>query len=248
MDLCFHAVLNLQENQRSVAHHRAQSFQHTVLNPYHRTQLLAYSLHHRTQLLKDNFLHRTQLYSIPLHKFMHICICVTQMGPLPTSRSSHFQNGISHAFPLLVSVRTCKASQRCQAHSCVPKSQKPCCQRLPMSLPKLFTQVNQLHLSMWSICHELSHIGGPLRMLPTQAIVCSCFTSAVQWASLTSGNLQSHSIHHHHHLPSRCQRYWILQGHGVLALMPIYIALVLPRISARCNWHGITESTIHIHL
>lgn len=133
-------------------------------------------------------------------------------------------------------------------YSCVPKSQKPCCQRLPMRLPKLFTQVNQLHLSMWSICHELSHIGGPLRMLPPQAIVCSCFTSAVQWASLTSGNPQSHSIHHHPHLPSHCQRCWILQGHGALALMPIYVALVLPRISAHCNWHGITESTIHIHL
>ena len=39
---CFHTVLNLQENQRSVAHDRKQSFQHTVLNPYHRTQLLAY--------------------------------------------------------------------------------------------------------------------------------------------------------------------------------------------------------------
>ena len=41
------------------------------------------------------------------------------------------------------------------------------------------------------------------------------------------------------HLPPRCQRCWVLQGHGVLALTPIYAALVLPRVSAHCTpaWH-----------
>ena len=49
-------------------------------------------------------------------------------------------------------------------HPCVPESQKPCCQGFSLLRPKLLSQVNQLHLSMWSMCHELSHIGGPLRM------------------------------------------------------------------------------------
>ena len=42
----------------------------------------------------------------------------------------------------------------------------------------------------------------------------------------------SHKVPHHHRLPLYCQRCWVLQGHGVLALMPIYIALVLPSFSA----------------
>ena len=45
---------------------------------------------------------------------------------------------------------------------------------------------------------------------------------------MPSGDLQSHNVYHHHHLPPCCQRCLILQGHGVLALMPIYIVLVLP--------------------
>ena len=37
------------------------------------------------------------------------------------------------------------------------------------------------------------------------------------------------------HLPPRCQRCWVLQGHGVLALMPICVVLVLSSISAHCT-------------
>ena len=36
----------------------------------------------------------------------------------------------------------------------------------PFLFLKLHTQVDQLHLSIWSMCHELSHLGGPLRMSP----------------------------------------------------------------------------------
>ena len=53
--------------------------------------------------------------------------------------------------------------------------QKPFCQGFPLFLPKLLTQVNQLCLSIWSICCELSHIGAPWGCL-LWAIGCSCFT------------------------------------------------------------------------
>ena len=51
--------------------------------------------------------------------------------------------------------------------------------------------------------------------------------------------MQSHNVHHHHHLPPCCQRCWVLQSHGVLALMPVFIALVLPSVFAHCAlaWH-----------
>ena len=61
---------------------------------------------------------------------------------------------------------------------------------------------------------------------------------------MPSGDLQSHNVHHHHlwshnvhhhrHLPPHCLRCWVLQGHGVLTLIPIYAALVLPSVSAYC--------------
>ena len=38
--------------------------------------------------------------------------------------------------------------------------------RFPFLFLKLHTQVDQLHLSIWLMCHELSHVGGPLRMSP----------------------------------------------------------------------------------
>ena len=57
-----------------------------------------------------------------------------------------------------------RTPNRCGVNPCVPKSQEPCCQRFLLLLSKLHTQVNQLHLSVWSICYELSHTGCPLRM------------------------------------------------------------------------------------
>ena len=38
--------------------------------------------------------------------------------------------------------------------------------RFPFLFLKLHTQVDQLHLSIWLMCHELSHVGGPWRMSP----------------------------------------------------------------------------------
>ena len=91
------------------------------------------------------------------------------MGPcrlrLPLG-SSHVQNGISHAVPLFLSVRTHKSPSQVPGPPYVPESQKPSCQGFPLHLPKLLTQVNQLHLTTCSIRRELSHIGGPLRMPP----------------------------------------------------------------------------------
>ena len=48
----------------------------------------------------------------------------------------------------------------------IPDSQKPCCQGFPLPLPKPLTQIDQLHLSVWSIHHDLTHTGGHLRMPP----------------------------------------------------------------------------------
>ena len=59
--------------------------------------------------------------------------------------------------------------------------------------------------------------------------------SAVQWASLPRGDLQSHNVHHQLHFLPHCQRCWVLQGHRVLTLRPIYIALVLLSLSAHCT-------------
>ena len=70
-----------------------------------------------------------RLYSIPLHKSVHIRICITRMGPLPALRSSHFQNGVSHAFPLLVLVS--------QSVSSVAQSCPTLCDPMNRSTPGL---------------------------------------------------------------------------------------------------------------
>ena len=48
-----------------------------------------------------------------------------------------------------------------------------------------------------------------------------------------------HNLPHHRLLPPRRQRGWVLQGHGVLALRPVHVALVFPSISApgASAWH-----------
>ena len=45
-----------------------------------------------------------------------------------------------------------------------PEAQKPSCQGFLLLLPKLLTQVDQLHPSIWSVSHELSHVGNLLRI------------------------------------------------------------------------------------
>ena len=151
---CFHIVINLQKNQGLVAHHRTQPSQFTV------------PLNLQTQPKSTS---QDNLYSTPPHKSAHICIRITQMGPCrlrPSLGSSHVQNGISHAVPLFLSVRTHKPPPQVPGPPCVPESQKPSCQDFPLCLSKLLTQVNQLHLTICSIRRELSHIGDPLRMPP----------------------------------------------------------------------------------
>ena len=85
---------------------------------------------------------------------------------------------------------------------------------------------------LWTQSH-----GGPLEDSPHPGPYASL--SAIQRALLPGGNLQSHNVHHHHHLLPHCQRCWVLQGHRVLALKPIYIALVLPSL---CTLHIDTAS------
>ena len=122
---------------------------------------------------------------------------------------------------------------------CVPKSQEPCCQRFLLLLPKSHTQVNQLCLSIYGRYIMNSH-WGPL-MMPTPLLGLRLL---MLHFLLHSG---PHCLAGTHglitfiisHLPPRCQRCWVLQGHGVLALTPIYAVLVLPRVSAHCTpaWH-----------
>ena len=118
-------------------------------------------------------------------------------------------------------------------HLCVPKALEPRFQGFPLLFPKLHTQDDQLCLSVWLICRELSHIGGPLRM-PPWSLDCLCFTFFCTTASLPSRDPQSRNIRYHRHLPPRCQRWWVLLCHGVLALTPMYVAVVLLSISAHC--------------
>ena len=150
------------------------------------------------------------------HKSAHLCICVTCMGALPAwapSESSHFQNGVSHAIHLLLSIRTCKIPHRCQGHSCISELQKPSCQGFPLHFLKLLTQVNQLYLSIWLIFHELYHTKGPLRMhTPPQPWPQAADTSlsGVHWALLPNRDSQSHNVHHHCHLLPCYKRCWVL--------------------------------------
>ena len=115
----------------------------------------------------------------------------------------------------------------CQLFYLIPRVTKASCQVFFLSLPKLCTQVDQRHL----IRHELSHIGGPMRMFPW-APGCSCFTFCWTRGLTAKWGPWSHNVHHHHHLPPCGQRCGVLQGHGVHAVMPICIALVLPSIPA----------------
>ena len=180
---CFHAVLNLQENQRLVAHHRTQPFQHTFLNPYHRTQLLPYNLHHRTQPLKDNFLDRRQLYS---YTSAQISSYLHPHDPDGTPASFEVFTLSKRCLPCFLSTR--KASQKCRAHPLLcPKVTKATLLRVPHAFaqtayPSQPTPLEHMvNMSHW----------GPLEDAPPQAILSSCFISAVQWASLTGGNPQS---------------------------------------------------------
>ena len=95
----FHIVLNLQESPRVVAHPRTQPLQHTVLlNLLHRTQPLLFYIRQSLQYTSAQtspLLHAHKLDGTP-----------ASSGLL--SGSSDFQNGISHAIPLLLSVRTHK--------------------------------------------------------------------------------------------------------------------------------------------
>lgn len=73
-----------------------------------------------------------------------------------------------------------------------PRVAKATLPRVPLLLLKLLTQVDQLRLSIWSICCEFSHTGGPLRMsLHPGPQVAHSWLSIVQQALLTSGDLWS---------------------------------------------------------
>ena len=140
--------------------------------------------------------------------------------------------------PILLIPNTCNP-----VYPCVPKSQEPCCQGFPLLLPKFHTQVNQLCQSIWSICHELSHTGGPMGMLPSppRARGFSCFSfccttglTAKREPVVSQSSLsQSLTASPSGMLGSSEPR--------VLALRPIYIVQVLLSVSPHCVpawYHG----------
>lgn len=66
-------------------------------------------------------------------------------------------------------------------------------------------------------------------------------------AAPASLSLQPQNIPHSGHLRPRRQRCWALQGHGLPALTPTNVALVLPSVSA-LGTGGIAESTARTRL
>ena len=149
------------------------------------------------------------------------------MGPLPTQatfRVFTLSKWCLACCPSTFLSKTPQSPHRHGAHPCVSKLQKPNCQGFPLPLPEMLTQVGQLCLSTWSVCIELSHIRRPLRMLPW-AFGYSRATLYCTTGLATKGGPTVLSL-------PLCQRYWVLQGCGVLVLMLIYIALVLPSIPA----------------
>ena len=167
------------------------------------------------------------LYSTYWQKTAHICVHATWVGPCqlrPPSGSLTLSKWRLACCPSTFLSNTPQSPHRHGAHPCVPKLQKPNCQEFPLPLPEMLTQVGQLCLSTWSGCTELSHIRRPLRMLPW-AFGYSCATLYCTTGLVTKGGPTVLSL-------PLCQRYWVLQGCGVLVLMLIYIALVLPGIPA----------------
>ena len=70
----------------------------------------------------------------------------------------------SHAILLPLSVRTIKTLTGDGPTSMFLNRKSQAAPRSPLLLLKLFTQVDQLCLSIWLIHYKLSHTGGPLRM------------------------------------------------------------------------------------
>ena len=81
------------------------------------------------------------------------------MGPLPFKVFTLSKWCLTHCPSTSLSKDTAKSPRGARPILC-PRVAKAKLPRFPFALPKLLTQVNQLHLSIWSIYHELTL--GPL--------------------------------------------------------------------------------------
>ena len=209
---------------------RTQPLYTVLLNLQHRTQPLQYSVLHRTQPLQYTFtqispqLHLCKLHGVPaslssLQAFTLSKCCLMCCPSASLHNDPQPPASPSPPYPQPI--------HRWWVQPCVPESQNQAA-RVPLA----FTKTAYLSQSTppeyvidmsWTQSHW-----GPLEevLLGPQAAHASL--SASQWASLPSGDLQSHNVHHHYHLLPLFRECW------VLVLLSICIALVLPSISAYC--------------
>ena len=104
------------------------------------------------------------------------------------------------------------------------------------SCPKLPTQADRLCLSTQPLVVNSVTLGA------LEGALRTTLARPRPQAAPASLSLQPQNSPHRGHLRPRCQRYWALQGHGLPALMPTNVALVLPSVSA-LGTGGIVEST-----
>lgn len=155
--------------------------------------------------------------------------------------SSLPQNGISHAFLCSPSKRTLRAPQLASGPPPCPRVSKA---KLKGSPSVAETACPSHPIPPESRRHDVSHAGGPLRIrhqagpstahvsLSTDNILCQAGTR--------------HNLPHHRLLPPSSPLHrlavrnaGVLQGHGVLALRPVPVAVVFPSPLCTCvsAWH-----------
>ena len=126
---------------------------------------------------------------MPSHKSAHICIRITHLGPLPVQapfRVFTFSKWHLASHPSTSLSKDPQNPRQVPGPPLCPRVTKAKLPRFPWLLSKLLTQVDQLCLSIWFNCRELSHPGGPLRMPPPGHMRCSCFTFCCTRMGLTA--------------------------------------------------------------
>ena len=126
-------------------------------------------------------------------------------------------------------------------HSCVPKSQKSCCQGFPLFLLKLCAQVNKFCWSRCSICCKPSHIGAPSGGGPHWTH-CNLMLTVGLAAKQRPNSFVVFTITITYCLVVRDAGFFRAR---VLALMPVHI---LPGISSHCALVQHHRGTIQICL
>ena len=105
--------------------------------------------HHTTghSLYSTIYIIGHSLYSLPSHKSVHIYIHITWMGPLSFRIFTLSKWCVTHCPSMSLSKDIAKSPRGARTTLC-PRVAKAKLPRFPFALPKLLTQVNQLHLSI----------------------------------------------------------------------------------------------------